>query len=100
MQSQKSRLVPSGNSNQNIISTCKQDGNTHVDQTERTRSIPDVLAHFELSRCKPDIGPEIAVGDGRENQVQNDVDADEDAEHPAWYIAYISRKRFETPRAE
>lgn len=100
MQGQEGRLTPSGYSNQNIISTCEQDGNTNVDQTESTRSISDVLAHFELLGCEPGIGPEIAEGNGRENHVQNDVDADEDAQRPAGYVAYVSRKRFETPRPE
>jgi hypothetical protein len=67
MQGQESRLTLtlSSNSNQNIISTCKQDSNTHVDQTESTNLIPDVLVHFKLWGCEPGIGREIAQGNGR-----------------------------------
>lgn len=100
MQGQESRLTPSSYSNQNIISTCKQDGNTHVHQTESARPIPDVLAHFKLRRCEPGIGREIAERNGRENHVHNNVDADEDTERPSRYVANVSRKRFETPRPE
>ena len=47
MEGQEGRLTPTGNGNQNIISTCEQDGDTHVDQTERARSVSDVLAQLE-----------------------------------------------------
>jgi hypothetical protein len=39
-QGQESRLTLSSNSNQNIFSTCKQNSNTNVDQTESTNLIP------------------------------------------------------------
>lgn len=93
MQGQKCCLAPSGNSYQQVVSTGKQDGNTYVDQAEGTRSVPYVLAEFELWRWEPDIWRKIPEGDGTEDHVQDDKYGDENAECSPRYVTGVSRKR-------
>ena len=97
MQCHERRLAPTGERDQQIVPARKHDGDACVDEAEGARPISHILACFELRRHEPDVGREGAEGDGRENDVQADVDANEDAEYPPRQVAHLSGKRLEPP---
>jgi len=100
MQCHERRLAPSRERDQDVVAARKQDGNAQVDQAEGARPVADVLARLKLKRHEPDVGGEVAKGDGREHDVQNDVDTDEDAQGPAGQVAHPPGERFKPPGAQ
>lgn len=79
MQSQEGRLGPSRDGDEQVIPSREQDRDAHVDETEDAGPVAHVLAQLGLLRGEVHVGLVAPERDGREDDVQRDVDEDEDA---------------------